>query len=86
MVDAEIVTESDQQTYVHPTTPVTDDWQPGEPLGRSSDPLGLSDSPPDELLTLDEAVIRAAAMNSMATAGHAKLHRPQRALPPGRSG
>ncbi|WP_310779159.1 hypothetical protein [Mycobacterium sp. Z3061] len=86
VVDAEIVTESDQQTYAHPMTPVTDDWQPDEPLGSSFDPLGRSDSPPDELLTLNEAVIRAAAMNSMATAGHARLHRPQRALPPGRSG
>lgn len=92
-VDVEIVSESDQQNDAHPMTPEDDDWQPDEATGPGIDgyddqpnPFGESDPPPDGLLPLDEAVIRAARINNMGTAGHARLHRPQRALPRGLSG
>jgi hypothetical protein len=34
-------------------------------------------------MAFDDAVIRAARINNMGNAGHARLHRPQRALPRG---
>lgn len=92
-VDVEIVFESDQQSDAHPMTPEDDDLQPDEATGPGIDgyddqpnPFGESDPPPNGLLPLDEAVIRAARINNMGTAGHARLHRPQRALPSGLSG
>lgn len=56
---------------------------PYDPLADQSTPIGPSGPEDDELLTLDEAVIRVARINNMATAGHARLRRPQRALPRG---
>jgi hypothetical protein len=92
-VDVEIVDDEplserqgDQQAYAYPTTPGERDWQPGEPLAGDGNPFGATDPPPDELLTLDEAVIRAARINNMGAAGHVKLHRPTRALPRGWGG
>ncbi|OBI81816.1 hypothetical protein A9X01_23020 [Mycobacterium asiaticum] len=70
-------------------SPDGDEAQSGErpplydPLADTLSPFGATDPPPDELLTLDEAVIRAARINNMGAAGHARLHRPQRALPRG---
>lgn len=91
-VDAEIVPESDQQSDAHPATPEDTDWQSDKATGPGIDgyddqpnPFGESDPPPDGLMTLNEAVIRAARINNMGAAGHAKLHLPQRALPPGRT-
>lgn len=91
-VDAEIVDDdelsdavSDQHDAAHPTTPDTGDRQPAEPLDGNPNPFGPTDPPPEGLMPLDEAVIRAARINNMATAGHAKVRRGQRALPRGRS-
>ncbi len=84
-VDAEIVEPlsgpwPNQYDLGEPVTPETDPWQPAEPLAVETDPLS------EGLMPLDEAVIRAAQFNREAIAGHAMVHRPQRALPPGRSG
>jgi hypothetical protein len=53
-----------------------------DPLADTPSPFGPSPED-DGLLPLDEAVIRTAQINNMGTAGHARLHRPQRALPRG---
>jgi hypothetical protein len=69
-------------------TPDGDEMPPDErtaiydPMADQPNPFGPSPED-DGLMTLDEAVIRAAQINNMRTAGHAKLHRPQRALPRG---
>lgn len=55
-----------------------------DPMADQPSPFGPSPED-DGLMTLDEAVIRAARINNMGNAGHARLHRPQRALPRGRS-
>ena len=97
-VDVEIIDNEDgpasdtddQQSFAHPITPDDDDWPADgrttlfDPMADTPSPFGLSPEV-DGLMTLDEAVIRAARINNMGTAGHARLHRPQRALPPGRN-
>jgi hypothetical protein len=87
IVDAEPLSEpqDDQQTYAYPMTPDDDDWRPAEPLTDRPNLFGATDPPPDKLMAFDEAVIRAARINNMGVAGHARLHRPQRALPRGLS-
>lgn len=54
-------------------------------LANQQSPVGSTDPPPDGLMTLDEAVIRAEQINNAAMAGHAIVRRGQRALPRGRS-
>ncbi|WP_160110837.1 hypothetical protein [Mycolicibacterium houstonense] len=92
-IDVEIVSHSDQQNYAYPMTPSHDDWQPDEATGPGIDcydgqpnPFGESDPPLDGLMTLDEAVIRAARIHNRGVAGHARVLRAQRALPPGKGG
>jgi hypothetical protein len=98
-MDAEVIdVEHDETDCDSPTapryadsrsnTPDDDDLQPDErtalhdPMAEQPSPFGPSPED-DGLMTLDEAVICAARINNMRTAGHAKLHRPQRALPRG---
>jgi hypothetical protein len=71
-------------------TPDDDDWPADgrttlfDPMADTPSPFGPSPEV-DGLMALDEAAIRRARINNMGTAGHARLHRPQRALPPGRN-
>jgi hypothetical protein len=97
-MDAEVIdVEQDETGCDSPAAPRYDDGRSNTPNGddlhsgerpRLHDPMADQSSPfdaheDDGLMTLDEAVIRAARINNMGTAGHARLHRPQRALPRG---
>ena len=100
-MDVEVIDVEQDETYSDsPVAPHYDDsrsntadgyeTQPDErtaiydPMADQPSPFGPSPED-DGLMTLDDAVIRAARINNMGTGGHAKLHRPQRALPRGRS-
>jgi hypothetical protein len=72
-VDAEVVDDDDE----------LDDWPPDDDTTARVNPFGPSGPPPDELMTFDEAVIRAAQINRHARGAQATVRRSQRALPRG---
>ncbi|WP_065289014.1 hypothetical protein [Mycolicibacter kumamotonensis] len=106
-IDAEIVDESDQRPDPYPLAgdddgeigwPEADsvrvapaDFDPLNPIADEDSPFGPPPTP-DQLMTFEEAVMRAAEMKRRAASdararGHATIHRNnQRALPRGRSG
>lgn len=75
--DAGSITPDDDEMHADERTAIFD------PMADTPSPFDRS-SENDGLMTLDEAVIRAARINNMATAGHAVVRRGQRALPRGR--
>jgi hypothetical protein len=99
-MDAEVIyveqDETDSDSPVAPRydngrsiRPDGDDWPadehtaPFDSLADQPNPFGVTT--PDGLMTFDEAVSRAAAINNKAVAGHAIVRQGQRALPRGTS-